>query len=351
MDSAAAARYRDDDTNEAEATAFVAQGIADNCLSVEEVRRAVNEHNQTSFVSLPPAQCDECGSDTYTGKLNKCGVCLVSYYCTKSCQRIAWRAGHKQECGTLREQCERDGVRIVAALKAPNASAFERMSHFEALDMKGKYDAAVDAGLHGALRSLLLNDIQDGAGKHQVAIHEVFMILFRGQRKSRASGTFAKVDSSRIVGFLMSAPDATDILMDCCAMMAGRVQQPRNRGIRPVHQQCRDTWAFLSMALCKERVARALMCVGSEGQRAHIMKLGETMRKVLNTAAGASEVEDPNSVIEANANQVAAIFALWCREFETGVDFDSLIKLKGQRRAMYQQMAVPAAVRLVQHYG
>ena len=34
-------------------------------------------------------------------KLKKCGGCGEVFYCSKECQKIHWRAGHKTECGVV----------------------------------------------------------------------------------------------------------------------------------------------------------------------------------------------------------------------------------------------------------
>ncbi|KAJ3075284.1 hypothetical protein HDU98_008640 [Podochytrium sp. JEL0797] len=42
------------------------------------------------------AKCDSCGERNST--LKKCESCRTESYCSRECQRIAWKAGHKQIC-------------------------------------------------------------------------------------------------------------------------------------------------------------------------------------------------------------------------------------------------------------
>ncbi|KAJ3075289.1 hypothetical protein HDU98_008647 [Podochytrium sp. JEL0797] len=42
------------------------------------------------------AKCDSCGERNPA--LKKCESCRMEWYCSRECQRIAWKAGHKQFC-------------------------------------------------------------------------------------------------------------------------------------------------------------------------------------------------------------------------------------------------------------
>jgi len=43
--------------------------------------------------------CQECGKHASDGmRLLKCSECKAVHYCSRECQRIDWKAGHKEEC-------------------------------------------------------------------------------------------------------------------------------------------------------------------------------------------------------------------------------------------------------------
>ena len=72
------------------------------------------------------------------------------------------------------------------------------------------------------------------------------------------------------------------------------------------------------------------------------------MKALLNDLDAATEAADPDSILEANANQAAAILACWCRDLGVkGVDFEAALGLKGGRLAMYRGYALPLAEAMV----
>ena len=48
------------------------------------------------------SECSNTGNDT-TGTMKMCGRCKMSYYCSRRCQKKAWKQGHKQCCLKLRK--------------------------------------------------------------------------------------------------------------------------------------------------------------------------------------------------------------------------------------------------------
>lgn len=46
--------------------------------------------------TLEVMECDQCGKK---GASKFCSACHKVYYCSKECQRRAWKGGHKEECG------------------------------------------------------------------------------------------------------------------------------------------------------------------------------------------------------------------------------------------------------------
>ena len=59
----------------------------------------------TVTVFHPCARCGKCA----TGN-KRCSRCKKVYYCSKSCQRLHWKSGHKQDCATNEKQRTEDYI-------------------------------------------------------------------------------------------------------------------------------------------------------------------------------------------------------------------------------------------------
>ena len=51
-------------------------------------------------------RCGQCGTLATTQTLHLCAGCRQRVYCSRSCQLVAWRAGHKKECKLLKADAE-----------------------------------------------------------------------------------------------------------------------------------------------------------------------------------------------------------------------------------------------------
>jgi len=49
------------------------------------------------------------------GKLRKCAGCKVPHYCSKSCQSLAWKSGHKLECSTYQKLPDIPSTEVMCA--------------------------------------------------------------------------------------------------------------------------------------------------------------------------------------------------------------------------------------------
>ena len=50
----------------------------------------------------PKGKCAMCNAKPAEGKLNACSACKLTWYCSKDCQLLDWKRGHKQACKLLR---------------------------------------------------------------------------------------------------------------------------------------------------------------------------------------------------------------------------------------------------------
>ncbi|KAI8471021.1 MAG: hypothetical protein J3K34DRAFT_520921 [Monoraphidium minutum] len=77
-----------------------------------------------SRAAQPGLSCLQCGSGAASdgGHLLLCRGCRSVRFCLEECQRVAWRAGHKAECGALRE-ARQQRLRASAGAAAPPARA------------------------------------------------------------------------------------------------------------------------------------------------------------------------------------------------------------------------------------
>ena len=58
----------------------------------------------------------------------------------------------------------------------------------------------------------------------------------------------------------------------------------------------------------------------------HCHAAARVLREAMQNASMASQSQDPNSTIEGNMNQTAAMFSHWCKLFDVPVDFDAELR-------------------------
>jgi hypothetical protein len=175
-------------------------------------------------------ECDSAAKSS----ANSCSRCQSAFYCTKECQKNAWKyGGHKQLCSGMKEQCARDAKRVVQALilrKKGDCIEMEQGDLLHVLDGAGAYKMAVKEGLHDALRQLFSHDAEHvkelfhGRGTAHIggdapahvwaATRTVMCCVFRGKRaEGRAvkNTFFDYVDGQRIKAYVNSHPEAFDL--------------------------------------------------------------------------------------------------------------------------------------------
>ncbi|KAG1830957.1 hypothetical protein F4604DRAFT_1865009 [Suillus subluteus] len=75
------------------------------CLQETTERRKLLNYDGPEKVHVQTCHNDNCRKTVSTGTLKRCGGCLHTYYCSKSCQRYDWRRGkHKAYCTRVQER-------------------------------------------------------------------------------------------------------------------------------------------------------------------------------------------------------------------------------------------------------
>ena len=96
----------------ASAEALQAKLMQDEMLGVKshvfnaktEVGPNVNDAEATlaevqQRLAVGGSSCDACGASPFKRRpFKRCSQCNMAYYCDSSCQKLAWKAGHKQAC-------------------------------------------------------------------------------------------------------------------------------------------------------------------------------------------------------------------------------------------------------------
>ncbi|KLO11145.1 hypothetical protein SCHPADRAFT_487395 [Schizopora paradoxa] len=69
------------------------------------VFNAILERSSSDYAVFEQRRCYNCGriEESLETGLNKCKGCLVALYCSRDCQKEAWKEGHKRECKSLKD--------------------------------------------------------------------------------------------------------------------------------------------------------------------------------------------------------------------------------------------------------
>jgi hypothetical protein len=333
--------------------------------------------------------CDACGKEFSANLI--CGRCQSAYYCTKECQKNAWKFGeHKQLCDGMKEQCGRDAKRVVTALSRRSNQDCEAMEGdlLQVLSGAGAYKAAVAEGLHEALCGLFRDDAENvvelfrGEGgdlddcgdpsKHVWAASKTVMCsLFRGQRaEGRAvkSRSFGCVDGQRIKKYVNSSPEAFDVWMNASIATirlpfnddVWRRRGPNSSGQHAfAHRAARDTIAGWILVWMNKRASRAILLpavaddattTAAEAASARAKSIADRLR-VLLEEVNKLDQRDTGNVVQGMIYQSIAMLSYRVREFEIDSDFSKQLKMKGLEKNKYEQMAVPLGEATIEKGG
>jgi len=310
-------------------------------------------------VKLPdiPA-CDACGDD-YSGTM-KCTACECAYYCSRECQKMAWKKlGHKQECSTMKEKAQDIANKVVDSLTDKDLPPMGRVQLLmDNLNASGPYMYAVEYGLHEAIRECFTEDanfiVQNNSHPRRVYhccfTHWIMMVLFRGQRTSRANTPFNRVDGGRIQAYVQAFPDdgnGFEIWWTAALQAVRLILEPvfQGRDVIENHQIARDVWSGFVLVFASTRASEAILLTHDPTkcrERAEWMltELQEILARLWEVTDG----RDRNESIQGYFNQVSAMIVAQCRILgNVDIDAPRLLKLERLTLLMYTRVAVPLA--------
>ena len=329
-------------------------------IQAEEFRKERAARGYASATQDPdvPA-CDACGKE-FSGDLS-CASCQSVFYCSKECQRAAWKqGGHKQKCPTMKEDCDRLAEQVLHMMeyKSNDINHF----HYDMLDMAGPYKAAVQKGLHKQLLKLFQEDLEElddrwyDTGIISSRTGTVMCALFRGERyegRGVKSRTFACCDGHRIRMYVESHPRAFEAWWE--ASMAtmllaldDRVWRKGPGAHSSVRQISRDTIAGWILVFATKSGSKSILLPNSpkEESKARAEYLANSIRKSMARfrAIVSSPDRDPNGTLEGMLYQVAAEIDLRYQMFQMDIGFEKLLKIKGSKMTTrYKGLALPFA--------
>jgi hypothetical protein len=311
-------------------------------------------------VQLPniPA-CDGCGND-YSGKL-RCSRCECSFYCSKDCQKAAWKQGHKHECSSAKERAQKVAKSVVDCLnEIDNLPPVARVQGLtKNLDASGPYMFAVEYGLLDSIRGCFIEDanvVQNNLHPndmfHVCFTHWIMMCLFRGQRVSRTNSSFGRVDGGRIQAYLQAFPnDGFEVWWHASLQTASLILEDGFQGheLFAHHQTARDVWSGFALTFASKRASEAILLTHDPAKcRARATWMLTELQPYLTKLSKAPEGRDYNDIIEGYFNQVSAMIVAQCRILRNiDINAPKLLKLKKLRLVMYRRIAVPLAEELI----
>ncbi|CAB9499318.1 SET [Seminavis robusta] len=307
--------------------------------------------------------CDACGK-AFSGRL-VCGHCHLTWYCSKACQKIAWKQqGHKTKCKTMKETCQDTALAVVTEMANTAAPPILRVQKLDGLDLEGPFRIALEQhNLHQVIYDMLLEDRQsvqkrflqgnniNNSFQHASFVQWIMTTLFRGGRISpRAvqSSNTRYADACRVKAFVLFKEDALEVWWDASmkfvvqVVMDKKLFQRHKELHAGIHFMARDILASWSQILTCPKAAKAIL-YHNDGTKA-VARATYLATSTKRTLQSLHTPRDPRAVLEAYLNQNLAMIDYWCHLWKIPVNVEQLAGFKDDvAQKMYQNMAKPLA--------
>jgi len=314
----------------------------------------------------PP--CDCCGK-LWTG-IHACAVCQSAFYCSKECQRTAWKQGHKKECKHLQAKAKTTAERVVNTMMDTKLSSLERVQGLERLSCTGFYKAALECGINSAIQKLMKEEkkyflvrfLEDTS--HVSFVCWIVGALFRdGRREGHGLDdndenkiiAFRDIDGYRCKSYIMSSPDAfedwfqasIEIITSSMHRDVAGIEDLRANAIRYAIESLNE-WHLI---FANKKVSKAIILGRSKCSDQVAVQRVKWIAKQIKCALikfwNAAEGIDIEGQLEFFLYTLSAEIMLRVKEHKVPVDFFKLLGLKGRSKRQFNQSSLPLADHMI----
>lgn len=257
------------------------------------------------------------------------------------------------------QQCQEAAQNFIAAFSNNGTSMAKKMSPslWEALDESSPYKKALALGLNGVIEKMLKEEAENVQEQFKSGVlasytQMLMCTLFRSGRHI-PGGLFSGVDAYRIKKYVLSSDEAFGqwfkASVTIISVFANASANPRaasDRYFWGVQKIARDIAAAWSLVFTSLKASKAILLGASKQPDDDACARTKWIIGQLKPLLPLFPQDSPdNSAVEGQVNQFTAMIDLRCEELEVdaGGDFVTFLGLKGTRRQMYNDFAIPFA--------
>eukprot|EP00978_Attheya_sp_CCMP212_P032132 scaffold123972_cov51-Attheya_sp.AAC.3 len=264
----------------------------------------------------------------------------------------------------MMQQCENAATDFLDTIFDDDCPAEIKISSslWSALDGAGAYKMAMDLGLNGAIQKLMEDEIENAEDRFRsgtlISFTQMLMCtLFRNGRHI-PGGLFSSIDAYRIKKYVRSSEDAFERWFEASltnisifttqGMTASR--GGNDAFFWTVQRSTRNVAAAWSMVFANTKASKVILLGKSkEADESAKARAKWIIRKLKHILPQFPQDSPDNSAIEGQVNTFTAMIQIRLENFGVDVgDYTSLLGLKGARKQMYNDVAIPFAEATIQ---
>ncbi len=335
-----------------------AKELADTIERATGVRPAMGQ--APVMPDYPP--CDYCGEE-FAGKMH-CSRCSCVFYCSKVCQAAHWKAGHKKVCAAMKEDCQQAAETFIEIMGQETEDYMNMKVNpdiWNSMDNAGTYKMALAQGLNGTIQALLKDDLKNAddwnrSGKIGSFVQFINCQLFRNGRNIPGK-LFSAIDAYRIKKYVRSSDEAFELwfsasmnviqIFQTHGMAAGRMGRFGMGKFWSMQRMARDIAASWGYVFTSTKASKAILLgeskVADDAAVARAKWIIAQLKKIIPQFP--LDSTDKSAAIEGEVNMFTAMIEVRLDEFGVNVgNFMSLLGLRGMKKHMYDDMALPFAL-------